>query len=203
MNKWIYGYAASVVAIGGVTVAQNIWCLSKADWASWAQAIGTVAAVAGTIWLATRDDRRRASDAMAVARLTAAGMTYRVAVATSQVKEALVWIESASKFDCSPNDFGKWGEIIASLHVCSQAEELAVVPLPNRCAFALAGAKDRLHVAATLLKDFSAPTDRIVSEKRKGFAPQVSMLLNEAYRLLDKAKTECQLASHGVTSPYA
>jgi hypothetical protein len=85
MQKWLWRYAATVVIVGGITVVQNVWNLSKSDWASWAQAIGGVSAVAAAIWLASREDRRRAREALAAARLTAAALTFRLGHAQTEV----------------------------------------------------------------------------------------------------------------------
>ncbi|WP_144149400.1 hypothetical protein [Paraburkholderia sp. BCC1884] len=41
-----------MLTIGGIVVVQNLWDLTKSDWASWAQAIGTVAAVIGAFLVA-------------------------------------------------------------------------------------------------------------------------------------------------------
>lgn len=49
--------------------------LSKSDWATWVGSIGTVATLAGTIWLATAAERQRKREQVDLAIISAASMT--------------------------------------------------------------------------------------------------------------------------------
>lgn len=171
-------------------------------WIDVMTAVGTVGAAVVALGIALRDGREGRRRAFAIANLTAAGMTFRLASAVRTLKSAMDWAEATKQFDCAPSDFAKWHLTLSRLEVCSRDEQLAVVPLPNDCAYKLAGARDRLHVAKGLFEEFSSSADRQNSEERKARAGLLSMVLNEAYLLLDKATGECQLASHGLTSPY-
>ncbi|MCX4156157.1 MULTISPECIES: hypothetical protein [Paraburkholderia] len=57
MQRWLWGYVGVVLFVGAITVVQNVWCLSKSDWASWVQALGSIAAILAAYWLASRQQR--------------------------------------------------------------------------------------------------------------------------------------------------
>lgn len=63
MQRWLWGYVGIVLFVGAVTVAQNVWCLSKTDWAAWVQAIGSIAAIIAAYLLASRQQRMADHDA--------------------------------------------------------------------------------------------------------------------------------------------
>ncbi|MBB5462916.1 hypothetical protein [Paraburkholderia sp. Cpub6] len=76
MPKWLLTYSGAVLAVGAIVVTQNLWDLSKSDWASWVQAVGAIAAIVGAIWISNsqyrREETRRASEeALANYRLMA------------------------------------------------------------------------------------------------------------------------------------
>jgi hypothetical protein len=50
---------------------------ASGDWATWAGALGTTIAFAGTIWIATEEWRQRRSDAHTAARITAANVYFQ------------------------------------------------------------------------------------------------------------------------------
>jgi hypothetical protein len=57
MQKWLQGYVFAVIVAATITVVQNIWCLSKADWAAWVQAIGTIAAILSAYLIGARQSK--------------------------------------------------------------------------------------------------------------------------------------------------
>ncbi|WP_186121450.1 hypothetical protein [Burkholderia gladioli] len=54
MPKWVWGYVSVVAIVELVVVAQNLWDLSRSDWASWVQAIGSIAAIFGAYLVGER-----------------------------------------------------------------------------------------------------------------------------------------------------
>jgi len=68
---------AAWVLVGGLMLAMILvmlwkWPSDSGQWASWAQAIGTVAALFGVLWIAHADERRRREEQLANAAVTAA-----------------------------------------------------------------------------------------------------------------------------------
>lgn len=83
MPKWLLGYAGAVIAVGAAVVVQEVWRLTNSEWASWAQAIGTVFAVAAAGWIAryqARQDRQREDD-----------RNVRETLASYGLLQAIVW----------------------------------------------------------------------------------------------------------------
>jgi hypothetical protein len=176
--------------------------LQPADWAAWAQAIGTVAAIGATIWLATRDDRRRRSNAHDLAVLTAASMTFRLSGALAQVRHISEYVDAAHKAVADPENLLIYANYIKSVHVCTDNEQVQLIPLPSRCAYRLAGTRDRLHAAGEALALMGVSSDRYDSERRKAAYGVANQALHEALDLLEMAVLLCQEASHGVTSTH-
>ena len=78
MDHWFNRYA--VLALGAaVGLAGYTWidwrCLTVTDWGTWVGAIGTVGALAGTIWIATSESRRRQQQAVGIAGLVCLAMS--------------------------------------------------------------------------------------------------------------------------------
>jgi hypothetical protein len=54
MQRWLWGYGGAVVILSAIIVVQNVWGLSKTDWAAWVQAIGSIGAILGAFYLGSR-----------------------------------------------------------------------------------------------------------------------------------------------------
>lgn len=70
MNRWLWGYVGVVALAGGITVAQNVWDLHAADWASWVQAVGSIGAILASVGVVQWQNRlsRNAEDRAALIR---------------------------------------------------------------------------------------------------------------------------------------
>jgi hypothetical protein len=72
-------------------------CMTKAEWASWMQALGTIAAVIGAAWIAARQDRvaryRAKQQAVRKARSSLAGLQ---AVAELVREQGSLWLADAA-----------------------------------------------------------------------------------------------------------
>lgn len=205
MERVINTYCAiAAVAIGLMLAYECIaWArFTPADWASWAQAIGTVAAIAATIWLATRDDRRRRQDAHDLAVLTAAAITFRLSTALANVRYIADLMDQAHKSSGEAADLGPYANYINAISICTDDEQARLIPLPSRCAYRLAGARDRLHAAYVTLSSMAMAQDRFNDARRKSAYGFANLALTEARNLLERATSICQTASHGVTGTH-
>lgn len=75
MPWWLICYVSAVVAAMVIATVQSVFCLDAAAWASWVQAIGSIAAIGATGWLflAQRaSEQKREADAELARKLTAA-----------------------------------------------------------------------------------------------------------------------------------
>ncbi|MBR8507409.1 hypothetical protein SAMN05443026_5826 [Burkholderia orbicola] len=204
MEKVINRYAVLVITslIGALGYEYVPWGdFSRSDWASWAQAVGTVAAIGATVWIATREDRRRHKEAYELAVLTAASMRLRTGSALARVRYMAEKIQAAHRYDAAPSRLSEFLAYIRDISVCSDEEQVKLIPLPNRCAFRLAGCRDTLHAAAEFLESLGEK-DRLISERRKETFGIASLAMTEAESLLRVAVDECRKASLIVTSPY-
>lgn len=57
MNSWLVGYTIAVAAGIAIVTVREIFQLSVGDWASWVQAIGSICAIVGSVWLAKYQER--------------------------------------------------------------------------------------------------------------------------------------------------
>jgi hypothetical protein len=60
---WLWIYVCGVALVGCITVAQNVFDMSRQDWAAWAQAVGSIGAIIGAFEVGRRQvaaDRRQA-----------------------------------------------------------------------------------------------------------------------------------------------
>lgn len=209
MDRKTYGVATGAFAISVALLAAVATCwlaklapVDNSALASWAQAVGTVAAIGATIWLATREDRRRRQDAYDVAVLTAASLTFRLSGTLARVRHIAEHVEAAHKVDSAPENLLVFANYIQDIEVCSDDEQARLIPLRSRCAFSLAGTRDRLHAASEALATMGVAQERFDLDRRKSAYGVASQALSEATALLDRAVSTCQLASHAVTSPY-
>ncbi|MBW0450880.1 hypothetical protein [Paraburkholderia phenoliruptrix] len=72
MQKWLWSYCSAVLVVGAVIAVQNIWCLSKSDWASWVQAVGSIAAIIGAYIVGERQSRAAVESVREAHRITEA-----------------------------------------------------------------------------------------------------------------------------------
>lgn len=192
--KWLWACVVGVFAAGSIVLAQHLWKLNRSDWASWAQAVGSVLAVICALWIALREDRRRAREAKIVGRVTAAGLTKRLSVLFSTLEKGHQWATNAAKFDGSPDSFVVWQSRLAALRPISREDLLALIGLSEGCAFAVAGANDRLHLISETLSSLVDGKIRD-SDARKECAQHVRAYLEEAMQALTAAWQECDAAS--------
>lgn len=205
MEKTINRYAAMVGAmlLGALGYEYVPWSeFGRSDWASWAQTVGTVAAIGATVWIATREDRRRHKEAYDLAVLTAASMRLRTAGSLARVRGIAEMIDAAHKFDSSPENLAAFAREIRSISVCTDDEQAKLIPLPNRCALRFAGCRDNLHAAAEILESLTESMDRFKSERRKETFGWAVLAITEAKSQLQLAVDECQKSSLAVTSPH-
>ncbi|MCO8321919.1 hypothetical protein ABEG10_08395 [Burkholderia cenocepacia] len=205
MEKIINRYVAVVgaVLLGAIGYEYVPWSeFGPSDWASWAQTVGTVAAIGATVWIATREDRRRHKEAYDLAVLTAASMRLRTSGVLARVRYIAAKIDAAHKHDAAPESLRTFAEYIRDITVCSDEEQAKLIPLPNRCAFRLAGSRDNLHAAAESLESLMSSIERLNYHRRKETFGMAALATSEAERQLKAAVAECQKASLAVTSPH-
>jgi hypothetical protein len=207
MQKWLWGYAGAVFLVGTITVAQNVWNLGKSDWADWATAFGTISAVAVALKLASNDSRRRASESNDIARLIAAAVTTPLGEVCKNAElvanDLDRKLEGKPDLDTIQNVFGTLIETLIRVELPTDDQRLALVPLPNGCAFNLAKAGGLLRVAIVEMQRLPPNNIDVPKGTRKEVAEKVRPWVKEASLLLRAATAECERASRELIRPIA
>lgn len=191
----------------GVTIIIGIFVglkkdLTISEWAAWVQAIGSIAAILGAIWITSQEDRRRRGELRAAARLTASGLTMRLASISASVRQVKDRFNAWGQMDFDPRELSQYIDILENAAACSPSELISLVPLQNNAAYKLAGAFDRLHASVFALKSFRNSRGANDSEARKQFMSLMGFSLGEACNLFDLAIQVLQNESLSLTSPF-
>lgn len=196
MFGWRMAVGVVGVAIGVFVVAAagatSLLCVPyKSDlMASWVQAIGSMAALFGALWIATRDfvNTTRANENRA--RMTATSMLYRLATSLAHARACYDKVYAATRIDCAPGYFEILVAALQSIHVSSESERLAILPLSGRVAYSLAAAEDRLTAAISALDFVSTPHEANTPERRREAATSAETSMKRAVEKLRAAMDE-------------
>lgn len=150
--NYIWNYAGvTVFSVIGTACAIMViaqlpnWGDKKAEWVG---ALGTVAAFAGTIWIATSEARRRRRDERTRAQLQAAAMAYRITSVVLRIEELsrklheFFDLQDAEK---SLNYCKYVNKTLEELSLWTVDETALLVPLANNTAGRLAQTLDEIH----------------------------------------------------------
>lgn len=94
----------------------------SSDWASWAQAVGSVGAIAAAIWISTFETRARRHERLELGRVAAAGLAVRLANIRIYLSLAVSTFQVSSIVDPSPADLDEMKR------VCRDIKEDLVPP---------------------------------------------------------------------------
>jgi hypothetical protein len=193
-------------AIAGCAALVLIGCsveLNKSEWAYWVQAIGSVLAIFAVIWMATTQERVRREEKMTIARVVAAGMTFRLTMIGNEVERCMNRFDEVKVADGNPAGFQNILDDLSKI-VPFPSEEIAkLAPLPKNCAFKVASAFDLIRSALPILENAVRNVElHYDSAFRKHQASILSFILSQALGCINLATKEMQSASHAFTSPF-
>lgn len=154
MMELIFAFAAAMLVI-----VACVYVIPKAkDRDVWdiLTAIGTIGAAGAAVGIATREGRRRRSQEMAAARLTAASIAYRANIVLNQVSHVLDGLENSHRMAPSSNDFGRYAGILEQGGLWTNEEVLQLIPLPDNCASKLAVAASQVEAAVVMMRSHAA-----------------------------------------------
>ncbi|WP_155628485.1 hypothetical protein [Burkholderia territorii] len=184
-------FVVFLISVGGATsVGKKAY--DSALMASWLQAIGSVAAIVGALWIAFRQTRIEYDAKLDAARITAIGMAERVGENAKELAEIVEKLKVAGRHDCDPNFIRSLASALSSLRKWSTEEELKVIPLGERCAANLALSRDRLHLSALDVSSFIITNDIFDTGKRKTFATKLADQLVDVPTMLQHAVEVCK-----------
>ncbi|CAJ4148939.1 hypothetical protein GPZ81_16760 [Burkholderia pseudomallei] len=133
---------------------------SKKDFWDIATAVGTCGAVIVALYISGTDRRERRLREVTTAKLTAAGIAFRISLASISIRTILKRVEAAQAGSVSPQSFLSWADMLDSIDGFSRNELVALVPLRGDSARQIAGAMDRVNVAINFLRRAEQARDR-------------------------------------------
>lgn len=151
-TKWAIMVMAALVYVAGQNLI-NWPALTPSDWGTWIGAIGTVTTLAGTIWLATAESRRRRNDEITRAHLMAAALAPRI----SHLRNELSAMEGSLSFTDVDTGLHRPPRIeacafLSSTYKPATSDELILLTaLGDNCANKLAYAQAQLDVFKALI----------------------------------------------------
>lgn len=114
--------------------------------AEWVGAMGTVATLAGTIWLATSEARQRHKNQLLLARLRGASILFRICHANEAAINLRRLMENATLGDPPLHRLMQCRDILESIENWTMEDLVALVPLRNHVAVNLAESNDLLDL---------------------------------------------------------
>lgn len=197
---------AVLMAITCAIVVFKLLCIISPAKDFWdvATALGTVAAVVAAVWIATRDGRRRSKEALDIAAVTAAALTWRLTSASIEIDPLLRRFRFMATSGANPESFAIAYDKLSAVDVGTLDDVKGMIPLPKECAHKLAGAQDRLKGLLSLLKKISLSGDILGDpHERRRQAQQCANLFDELSQLVEFVQQECEAASHrAITSGW-
>ncbi|WP_186200848.1 hypothetical protein [Burkholderia gladioli] len=160
--------------------------------ASWVQAIGSIAAIIGAVWVALRQDFREHKIKHQAAVITASGMEFRLRQNLYELGTIADEFNKMSKFDYNPFQLEGLAVQLKSLRKWSSAEEITLIAFDEKCAIDLAAARDRMHFASLTLNEFMGSAESGISEKRRVFAARMEEYLRSAHERLAYSAKACE-----------
>lgn len=159
--------------------------LESPEVAAWVQAVGSIAAIAGAVWIYQSQERQRRKKEMASAKITAANIIHRIVLIQSELQAYIAWVTEVSLIDGNPLGFKFHSERLNGLPVCSQDELIRLAPLDQDCGLRLSSALDFIG-SAKVICGVAAIDPRINSdsEVRKNYGATMAKQLNLAQQSL-------------------
>ncbi|MEK6290079.1 MAG: hypothetical protein V4793_01610 [Paraburkholderia tropica] len=163
--------------------------------ASWVQAVGSIAAIVGAIWVAFRQDFKEQDAKRQAAVITASGMNFRLQDNLDDLDSLIKEFEKMSKIDFNPMNLHRFADRLSELRKWSSDEEVTLIALGGDCSVNLAAARDRLHAAPQIIQDFFVSDGVADNRRRLAFAAKTAKHLEAAWDHLSSAITVCELST--------
>ena len=185
----------------------NFWPSSSQDLAAWVQAVGSVAAIVGAVWVANRQSREKKEDDLLRAQWAAAGMAFRLSRFARNLENYVVSIGFQDLESDSPelDEFKYLQSVLDAPRYRPTPEEFAeIVPLPNRAAHRLARGYEILVVLHERLGRGGKLEELFLKsspDARRKILNKLCDELHTASDMIAVAAKECEKASNA-GAPY-
>ena len=185
-EPWYYKYGVIVLAaaIGlGAYEWINWSCLSASDWGTWVGAIGTVATLIGTIWIATETGRRQRADERDRAFVAASGLLLQLKKVQAALESGVDHFSDRT-FASNGFKYAVQAQIIRDAKIWNEAQVLPLIAIPNHIAARLA------HVRAEVL-DIIEDLDEMERIKGYSWVEETKSIRDQAFldRIADNSDT--------------
>jgi hypothetical protein len=199
-NKYVLGTLLLSGAILDAVLVGHANDLSKSDWGTWVGSIGTVATLAGTIWLATEGERKQTRNSRVLARLHSASMLLRLVHAQAAVVNAYTTLSVAveTPIELGPDHLRDMLHRFSSINVWQVSDVVPLIALPDNTAVKLAQVADHLVTVRQLLENTIRHYPGLSHEERTDFAITCYIMLSKTRRFLDESLAVC----NGAVTPH-
>lgn len=133
--------------------------MRAADWAGWVQAIGSIAAIWGALWIYSQDKVERHSEKRALAIVAAAGMNYSIAIFVAQLEAARRVFHVAAEQGFSDSHVQSVKRKLAGRPSWTTEELARLIPIGNTVAQDLASGMNRVELVERFLEK-ALPAER-------------------------------------------
>ncbi len=207
----LVGAAAGAVGMFALHAAYpslyNFWPATSQDLAAWSQVVGSVGAIAGAVWIASRQSREKKADDLLRAQLTAAGISIQLSRFASELHQFSL-LNGFSDLEAEEPEVDEFNSIQLWLsrprYRPEQSEFLAIIPLPNKAAHRLARGYELLQVLKVRTQSRGALEQlftRASRATRRVILNRLSDEIGVASDMITVAARECELASQ-IGAPY-
>jgi hypothetical protein len=194
MATWYNKYAAiALSAATGLGAYEAIpWSsLTASDWGTWAGAIGTVATLVGTIWLATTAERRTRREELGKATVAAARMAVRIPVIQSSFSTVRSFLAN-TVFDGDPRrDYAAAAKLMQDTGTWSNADVDPLIHISAGRIAMLEMTKNRIVLVYKALLTAST-THRLDASRITSFYTQIDSMLKCAEEELTQHSEACK-----------
>lgn len=170
--------------------------LKAADWAAWVQAIGSIAAIGGAVWISKREQLERRDNAAADAILTGAVYLLPLREIHHRLRIMIGRLDTVPIIEPSPDE---WTSMLRDLQHHSRIpanDLLKFSALGNKCALSLARADADLSSCEKLLTLIIAGQTATSSYESR--TNQIALLSKIADRALDNVEHSLIVISNAV-----
>lgn len=169
MSAW--GLFAVHQGVNALVRAHNWQPMSISDWGTWVGSIGTVATLAGTIWLATADRREARKQANDRAIVAAAALGPRLQLIAGALDKSIQhFLDDPTAKQAT--DYKVYADLIEQAGTWTDEEILPLIVLPNHVCTRLAGIRpikeNVIKLIRHLVETYNYSWTQDVLPKRQG-----------------------------------
>ena len=166
--------------------------LTASDWASWVQAVGSVCAIFSAIWLASREDRRRRKEAIALAMVSLASLLPKIKRVGDAIDGFIQELDREGDVGILA-DYPLWPEKLRAAGKWHKEDYLPLVVLPRNVAAHLALFDTEYEIVFTMLKHgFGEGTGNLEPEERSALRDLLLPRLRGNKESLDIIRDDCE-----------